>query len=56
VYRNGDLRIEVVERDGKLMVRRGAAESAFAGFVTVSGADARVEYLWQGTRAFARVR
>ncbi len=55
-YRNGDQRVEVVENDGKLVVRRGAAETPFSGFVAVPGADGRVEYLWQGSRAMARLR
>jgi CubicO group peptidase (beta-lactamase class C family) len=55
VYRNGDQRIEVVERGGKLVVVRGASEVPFSGYVTVPG-EGRVEYLWSGSRAFARVR
>jgi CubicO group peptidase (beta-lactamase class C family) len=57
IYRNGDQRIEIVDRDGKLVVKRGASETPLApNIVPVAGADGQVEYLFAGSRSFARVK
>jgi CubicO group peptidase (beta-lactamase class C family) len=68
VYRNGESRVEIAARDGKLYVKRAAAETAlgklnasrFAAegtgteYVFVGGADGVSEYLFTGGRSLAR--
>ena len=66
VYRNGDSRVEVVARDGKLYVKRGSAEIVLAKldasrflagngeYVFVDGANGVTEYLFTGGRSLAR--
>jgi CubicO group peptidase (beta-lactamase class C family) len=71
VYRNGDQRIEVVARDGRLFVKqreretplvkhsemRYAAEGRAGGeFILVAGADGKTEYVCSGTRSYARAK
>jgi CubicO group peptidase (beta-lactamase class C family) len=69
VYRNGDQRIEIAARDGKLYLKRGAAEdplekhsaSRYAAsrggeYVMTPAADGSVEYITSGSRSFARMR
>ncbi len=68
VYRNGDQKLEIVERAGKLLLLRGAAElplvkrtanryaqeNGGAEYIAVPGADGRIEYLHAGSRSYAR--
>ncbi|HEY1342168.1 MAG TPA: serine hydrolase domain-containing protein, partial [Bryobacteraceae bacterium] len=67
VYRNGDQRLEIGARDGKLYLKRGSSEDAltkhgearFAAarggeYVITGGANGAVEYVTAGSRSFAR--
>ncbi|HLK63660.1 MAG TPA: serine hydrolase domain-containing protein [Bryobacteraceae bacterium] len=57
VYRNGAERLEVVSENGQLKLKRGGAPSApLRNVVLVPGADGRTEYVFSGSRAFARVQ
>jgi CubicO group peptidase (beta-lactamase class C family) len=66
-FQNGAERIEIVARENKLYMKRGAApETAMikygdteygpGSFLMVRGADGKTEYLHSGLRSFARVR
>jgi len=67
-YRNGESRVEITARAGKLYLKRGAQEAALAKlgeghfategaateYIFVAGADGRTEYVFGGGRALAR--
>ncbi|MDR3702143.1 MAG: serine hydrolase [Candidatus Sulfopaludibacter sp.] len=70
-FRNGDERIEIVARQNRLYLKRGAAaeapmikygesdyglEKGATSFIMVRGADGKTEYLHSGLRSFARER
>ncbi len=69
VYENGDQRIEIAAKDGRLFVKRGRGgeselvkhgEGSFSTgnggeFTIVAGADGQIEYVHSGLRSFARV-
>jgi CubicO group peptidase (beta-lactamase class C family) len=69
-FRNGDERIEIIARENRLYLKRGAApetpmikysdadygaERATASFTMVRGTDGKTEYVHSGLRSFARV-
>jgi len=67
VYQNGEERIEIVAREGKLYMKRGTeremamvkygdAEYGPGNLVMVRGTDGTTEYVHTGLRSFARVR
>jgi CubicO group peptidase (beta-lactamase class C family) len=71
IFRNGDQRIEIVARENRLYLKRGATpevamikfgdtdyglEKAAGLFTMVRGADGKTEYVHSALRSFARVR
>jgi hypothetical protein len=67
MFRNGAETIEIVAREDKLFMKRGAAaevamvkygdaEFGPGTFIMVRGADGKTEYVHSGLRSFARVR
>lgn len=70
VYRNGEDKVEIVERGGKAVLLRGIAElpmvkrgamrfgpeSGPGEYLAVRGGDGKAEYLVGGLRAYARVK
>ena len=69
LYQNGEQRIEIVARDGRLFMKqreretpllkhsdtRYAAEGRAGGeFILIAGADGKTEYVCSGSRSFAR--
>lgn len=71
MFRNGDQRVEIVARENRLFLKRGAApevamikygdtdfglERAAGSFTMIRGADGKTEYVHSGLRSFARVR
>lgn len=68
-YRNGDQHIEIFARDGRLFLKRGGREVALVkhsesryapengpDIVVVAGRDGKAEYLFNGSRALARLQ
>jgi len=71
MFRNGDQRIEIIARENRLYLKRGAApevamikygdtdyglEKGAGSFTMVRSADGKTEYVHSGLRSFARVR